>query len=113
MCIRDRFKGVKTRFSWLLPIVSEAYASKRIFNAIRQNERVCNMPFAVGLCTLKPILPVCLSDALLDFLGINASMDEFKGRHQQLTETSQGLARKYLSAQRRKGRNHTLRDFST
>lgn len=75
------FEGVKTRFSWLLPIVSPEYAVKKILQAFHGNQNYLIMPRLVVLfLILKPILPV---PALLEagrFLGVNSSMDTFVGR---------------------------------
>jgi all-trans-retinol dehydrogenase (NAD+) len=74
------FHGVKTRFPLLLPILDEEFVAARIVGAIQRNQRRLVMPRLVGLVPLMRMLPVPLFDALADFLGINASMDEFAGR---------------------------------
>ena len=75
------FDGVKSKFSWLLPIMSEQWASSRIVNAILQNEEVCLLPWACNLTfVLRAFLPTDLFDKITFFLGANSSMDEFKGR---------------------------------
>lgn len=75
------FEGVKTRFPSILPILSEEWASRRIVNAVLQNEEVCLMPWACNLTFVaRALLPVDLFDKLAFLLGANNSMDEFKGR---------------------------------
>lgn len=75
------FQGVKTKYPFLLPILSEEWASRRIVNAILQNEQVCVMPWACNLTFLaRGLLPVDLFDKVAFILGANNSMDEFKGR---------------------------------
>jgi short-subunit dehydrogenase len=75
------FRGVKTRFPWLLPILEEDDAAHRIVAAIRRDRpRLC-MPAIVSLVPAMRLLPVPLFDWLARFLGVNASMDEFTGRH--------------------------------
>ncbi|HEY2385439.1 MAG TPA: SDR family oxidoreductase [Candidatus Binatia bacterium] len=74
------FTGVRTRFSWLLPILEPAYAVKRILHGIRQNQRRIIMPRLVALTYLGRLMPVAAFDALMEFLGVSRSMDEFRGR---------------------------------
>ncbi len=74
------FEGVKTRFSFLLPILSEAYVADRTVTAIRRNQRRLLMPRLLYLMPALRILPVAVFDFVASLLGINASMDEFIGR---------------------------------
>lgn len=75
------FEGVQSKVPFLLPILSEEYASNRIINAITQNEAFMVMPWACNIIQfLRSILPVSVLDWLSDFLGANSSMDKFKGR---------------------------------
>jgi len=73
------FHGVKTNF--LMPILTEAYASTRIVNAILQEEPVTFIPW-IGwvLLYFKTLLPVCVSDWACDLTGTNNAMDEFDGK---------------------------------
>ncbi len=74
------FRGVKTRFPWLLPILDEEYVAERIVRAIRRNRRRLLMPRAVHLVPALRVLPLRWFDAIVGFLGINRSMDHFVGR---------------------------------
>ncbi len=74
------FSGVKTRFSWLLPILSQDYVVNRTVKAIESNKRRLIMPRMVYSVFLMRLLPVSLMDALMRFFGVSQSMDEFKGR---------------------------------
>ena len=74
------FHGVKSRFPRLLPILSEGDVATRIVAAIQRNQRRLMMPPLVHLVPLMRILPVEVFDRVASFLGVNASMDEFKGR---------------------------------
>jgi all-trans-retinol dehydrogenase (NAD+) len=74
------FRGVRTRFSWLLPILDEAYVADRIVDAVKRGRRRLLLPPLVGMVPLLRILPVGLFDWIVTFLGVNASMDDFKGR---------------------------------
>jgi all-trans-retinol dehydrogenase (NAD+) len=74
------FAGVKTRFSFILPILEPDDVARRTVDAVRRNKARLVMPRFVSLVPLMRMLPVPVMDALADFFGINASMDEFKGR---------------------------------
>ena len=75
------FEGVKTRFPLLLPILTPEYAVERIVAAIRRDRRRLVMPRIVYTTWLGRVLPVRLFDAIMEFLGVNRSMDDFIGRH--------------------------------
>jgi all-trans-retinol dehydrogenase (NAD+) len=74
------FKGVKTRFSWLLPILEPGYVTRRILGAIEGNRARLVMPRFLLVLPLVRLLPPGPFDALLGFFGVNCSMDDFKGR---------------------------------
>jgi all-trans-retinol dehydrogenase (NAD+) len=74
------FTGVKTRFQWLLPILEPEYATDRIMHAIERDRRRLIMPRVVYTTFLGRLLPVSTFDSLMEFLGINKSMDDFVGR---------------------------------
>jgi all-trans-retinol dehydrogenase (NAD+) len=74
------FHGVKSRFPRLLPILSETEVAESVVSAMQRNKRRVMMPPLVHLVPLMRLLPVSAFDFLATFLGVNASMDEFKGR---------------------------------
>jgi all-trans-retinol dehydrogenase (NAD+) len=74
------FKGVKTRFPLLLPILSGGAAAKRIVKAVLKNKRRLIMPRFVYATLLVRMLPPGLTDFLADFFGISNAMDDFTGR---------------------------------
>jgi len=74
------FSGVRTRFSWLLPILSTDEAVARIYRAIEKRRKRLIMPRFVYAVFLARLLPVTWFDALMSFLGVTSSMDEFRGR---------------------------------
>jgi len=80
------FEGVKTRFSWLLPILKPEYAADRIVRAIKNNRRRLIMPRFVGVTPPLRMLPTSWFDALVGFFGVSRSMDEFVGREGKLIE---------------------------
>ena len=74
------FKGVKSRFNFLLPILKEKYVCKKIISAIQKNKAVLIMPRFVKTIPLVRLLPAFLMDSIADFIGISSSMDHFVGR---------------------------------
>ncbi len=73
------FDGVKTRFSWLLPILKPEAVVGRIIRAIKKDRRRLVMPWFIYSSWLSRLMPVAWYDALMDFFGITRSMDEFHG----------------------------------
>lgn len=74
------FKGVRTRFPLLLPIMKPEYAAGRILRAIERRTARVIMPRFVYSAYLLRLLPVSLLDLLADFFGISTAMDHFSGR---------------------------------
>ncbi|WP_100814645.1 SDR family oxidoreductase [Microbacterium lacus] len=74
------FAGVTTRFPWLLPILDEQDVATRILNAIERGKRQLVLPRLVRLIPGVRMLPVPAFDAVLNTLGINKTMDHFRGR---------------------------------
>jgi all-trans-retinol dehydrogenase (NAD+) len=76
------FRGAKTRFSWLLPILDERYAADRMVDAIRRQRSRLIMPPLVYTVPLLRLMPVAVFDWVVTFLGVNASMHDFRGRRE-------------------------------
>jgi all-trans-retinol dehydrogenase (NAD+) len=74
------FRGVKSRFPRLLPILHENDVAERIVRAVQRDRRQLILPPLVRLLPLMRILPVGAFDWIASFLGVDASMDEFEGR---------------------------------
>ena len=74
------FKGVKTRFPWLLPIMEPEDAVNKIVNAIEKDKQRLIMPPLALVTYPGRLLPLSLFDWIADFVGINNSMDDFSGR---------------------------------
>jgi len=74
------FAGVKTRFSFLLPILKQERAAARIFKAVaRRRSRLLMPPLVYAVGPLR-LLPVRWFDFIADLLGIHRAMDKFQGR---------------------------------
>jgi len=74
------FEGVKTRFPKLLPILDPAAVAIRILNAVETGAQQVIEPPLVRLVPALRLLPPHLFDAVAEFLGVNATMDDFQGR---------------------------------
>ena len=74
------FEGVKTRFPWILPILKPEYAVRRIVKAVRKQKRRLIMPRFVYTTFPSRLLPVGTFDVVLEFFGVNKTMDDFVGR---------------------------------
>jgi all-trans-retinol dehydrogenase (NAD+) len=74
------FDGVQSRFPWLLPILDEHYAVSRMVAAIERRRPRLIMPPLVFTIPLLRLLPVAVFDWVANFLGVNVSMADFKGR---------------------------------
>lgn len=74
------FDGVKSRFSFLLPILDEKKVTNKIIRAIeRKKERVITPPMVYTLFPLR-LLPIPIFDWVANFMGINSTMKNFVGR---------------------------------
>ena len=76
----EMFAGVRTRFSFLLPILKAEKVSERIVKAIVQKKQRLIMPPLVYATWPLRLLPVSTFDRLATFLGINDAMNTFRGR---------------------------------
>jgi len=72
------FEGVKDPF---LPLLEPKWVVDQIMKAIKNDKEVLYLPWSLVLFGLmKAVLPAWFSDWLGKFLGINKSMEDFKGR---------------------------------
>lgn len=74
------FAGVRTRFPAILPILDPDRVTDQIVDAIRRNKRRLILPSVVRTTWLGRMLPTAAFDAIMEFLGLNHSMDQFTGR---------------------------------
>lgn len=73
------FDGVKTRSQLLLPIMKEKEAAAKIVHAITHDRPRLLMPALINTIGVARALPVSAFDGLMTLLGVNSSMDGFKG----------------------------------
>lgn len=74
------FEGVQSRFPLLLPIMEEEDVAEKILRAVERNDARLFLPPIVRTLMLIKFLPTRIADALLNFLGVNQTMDHFTGR---------------------------------
>ena len=74
------FDGVRSRFEFLLPIVSEDDLVARIVRAVERDRTRLYVPWVLRLLAPLRLLPTTVFDAIMDTLGVNVSMEEFVGR---------------------------------
>jgi all-trans-retinol dehydrogenase (NAD+) len=80
LCCHSRFEGAKASSSWLLPVLTEDYVSDKIVDAILTEQSDLRMPRMLYLVPLfKFFLPTPLFDRVVSFIGLNNSLDDFKG----------------------------------
>jgi all-trans-retinol dehydrogenase (NAD+) len=77
------FDGVRTKFPRLLPILEETDVSTRVLDAIESGREQLVMPPLVRLVPGVRLLPTRAFDTVIDFLGVNQTMDHFTGRTRQ------------------------------
>ncbi len=83
------FDGVKTKFPWLLPILDPQKVAKKVIDAIEKDKKRLYMPWLVYLLPVSRILPVSVFDWVINFLGVNHTMDDFKGRKNSINKTQE------------------------
>jgi len=75
------FKGVTTKYPWLLPILEPEDMVDRIVTGIRGNEYMILYPrMLYPLLLLKDYMPMRSFLAIARFTGVNKAMDDFVGR---------------------------------
>jgi len=74
------FDGVKSRFSFLLPILDENWITKKIVRAIEKKKQRVIAPLMVYTLFPLRLLPVTVFDWITNIMGINSAMKNFVGR---------------------------------
>jgi len=75
------FKGVKTKFPFLLPILEPEKAVNIIYKGIKKGKTRIIFPFIVYFTWPLRLLSTKIFDRIAYFLGIHSSMDSFIGKH--------------------------------
>lgn len=83
------FDGVKTKWPWILPILDPEKVVKKIIRAIEKNKRRLYMPWIVYFLPILRLFPVWFFDFFINLLGVNNTMDDFKGRSVNINNNSQ------------------------
>ena len=74
------FDGVRTKFPRLLPILEENNVSTQVIDSIESGREQLVMPALVRLVPGVRLLPTRAFAKVMDFLGVNQTMDHFTGR---------------------------------
>jgi len=74
------FRGVRTRFPRVLPILDPDRVAGKVVRMIERNRQEIKMPLIVTTVPALHVLPADVLDWIMDFFGVNHSMDEFVGR---------------------------------
>lgn len=85
------FRGAKTRFNRILPIMEPEKVSGRVVRAIENDRQSLRMPLLITVVPLLDVLPASMKDWLMNFFGVNDSMDEFVGRARTRATESGGI----------------------
>lgn len=91
------FDGVTTKFRRLLPILDQTEVAIRILDAVESGRKQLILPRLPGLLPGLRLLPVRVFDRIVDFFGVNNTMDRFTGRARTPSERRTGSARRRLS----------------
>ncbi len=74
------FEGVKSRFPRVvLPILDPEKVAEKVMRLIERNRQEIKMPPIVTTVPALHVLPADVLDWIMDFFGVNHSMDEFVG----------------------------------
>ncbi|MGC2655248.1 MAG: SDR family oxidoreductase [Mycobacterium sp.] len=73
------FKGAKTPFPRLLPILKPDDVAHKAIAAIRRDTKELTMPPVVRLLPALRVLPTAVFDAIVERFGVNSSMEQFVG----------------------------------
>ncbi|GFN89446.1 retinol dehydrogenase 10 [Plakobranchus ocellatus] len=75
------FEGFKYRFSFLIKTLEPAYVADKIVDAVLTDQPMLILPKSMyTFLMLKGILPVAVTDAMVEFTGILNCMDDYVGR---------------------------------
>ncbi|MCA3748900.1 MAG: SDR family oxidoreductase [Rubrobacter sp.] len=74
------FRGVRTRFPRILPILDPDRVAGKVVRMIERNRQEVKMPLIVNTVPALHVLPADVLDWIMGFFGVNHSMDEFVGR---------------------------------
>ncbi|MCF2570604.1 SDR family oxidoreductase [Brevibacterium sp. UCMA 11754] len=82
------FEGVTTKFPRLLPILEENNVATKVIDSIESGREQLVMPSLARLLPSMRMLPTQAFDRVLDFLGVNKTMDHFTGRRPAAAESN-------------------------
>lgn len=74
------FAGAQTTVPWLLPILEPQHVATKVLDAVESSAQQLLLPPAAHALAPLRVLPIRAFDAVVDMLGVNATMDGFTGR---------------------------------
>jgi all-trans-retinol dehydrogenase (NAD+) len=74
------FRGVRTRFPRLLPILAPEYVARRVLDAVQAGRRRLLLPRFLLAVLIIRFLPPALFDRILRLFAVDRTMDGFTGR---------------------------------
>ncbi|XP_064641015.1 protein dhs-3-like [Lineus longissimus] len=78
------FDGFKIRYPWIIPYLEPEYTADKVVEAVRTNQQILILPRIVyGVPFLSWILPGKCLTVLLQMLGSDECMENFKGREKK------------------------------
>ncbi len=76
------FEGCQTKWPWLLPILEVDWITKRIVDAIRQEEKVLITPYWASMnYTIRTTIPTAAFDFIQWLMGTDETLEDVKGRN--------------------------------
>lgn len=80
------FNGVSS-YPFILPILTPAWVVDKAVDGILRNQKAVNMPYIVHLTPIiAAITPYWFQNLVADLLGVSRSMENFKGRENNLAD---------------------------
>ena len=75
----EMFEGVKTRFNFILPVLTPDFVARKTVTAIAKQTPYLRLPRFVMVMGLLRLLPTWAFDIVVNLFGMNQCMDEFVG----------------------------------
>jgi len=72
------FNGIRTKNTYLLPILDAEFVTNKIVEAILYNREIVNIPSIINFIPLFKLLPPSVYYTIMDYFGIQESMNTFE-----------------------------------
>jgi all-trans-retinol dehydrogenase (NAD+) len=74
------FEGVKSKLSFLMPIMTPDYVATQIVAAVKRNDEMLLLPWTMNTLAFAKLFPIPVQDWIANIIGTHSSMDQFVGR---------------------------------